>query len=765
ASGAVVGERKVSLNLEARSASGSLASATCNWDFGDGFTSDSCNPPSHAFEGAGVFMVQLRVDTLCGETVEQSLKVEVEEKKGQGEQSAGTGGGSGEVPESPSCVPLTFSGIRISEFLPNPYENEETGEWIELVNSSEQAADLCGWSVDDDASGSKPYVLDGESIQPHGFLLLPREQTKIALNNDGDHVRLFAPSASSDDGILVDDVPFERSTEGESLALRDDGHIVWTPYLTPGEPNRFRSAERRFATDTVVVAAALPNPAGKDGDGEWIEIANVSNQSFDLTGWLLDNKDGGSAPFPLDGIRLEPSAVRRLTMRETGIMLVNSSDVVRLLDPDRYVVSGFGWTEAVEERVYRQPVITTERASARIVNVVDGDTVDIVLINPDQLDRLPPSLKRRWLGLAATRGDPTIRVRMIGIDTPETVHPAVAVQRYGTEASDFTKALLQDQNVELEFDAETWDKYDRLLAYIYLVGGDMVQRQLLRHGLAYAYLRFPFLRADEFAALEEEARAARLGLWSDDEAAREITMITEEVEEEIVLEEEGLTLTVDPSSGRVASGTLVTFTPSVTADLYLSTNSGAFAAFSGTFIVTEDVSIAAFATRESSGSTLVTETVCVTYLLERASYDLEVTIDEVYPSPNSGEVEWIELSNLTPHDVQLGGWMLDDARGRGSRPWVIPGDIVVPASGSIILTEEQTGLAMNNDGDEVWLVSPDGLVGVMGEYGQVKKGRGVVFAPQTGNRELGVGIGNGKDTQPHVSERAADQWMATLLWG
>ena len=756
ASGSIEGEGSVSVNLEASTDTGSLASAVCQWSYSDGFTSSSCNPPSHAFKAPGVHTVSVEVRTFCGDQILLELAVHVREKAGKEQGKKNT------MPEEKIvCSPSAFGGMRISEVLPNPYGDETEGEWIELQNTTAATVDLCGWLLDDEEGGSKPYTLDGESVQPGGYLLLPRLQTRIALNNTGDSARLFAPGAAGAAGVLVDAMHYARAPEGESLALREDGHAVWTPYPTPQQPNRFRSAQRSYPTDTVIVSASLPNPFGKDAEGEWIEIANVGNTPMDMDGWWLDNREGGSPPFALNSIHLEPGAVRRIGILESGISLRNSQDIARLLDPEGYVVSVLGWAQAVEGRIYRPPVLHQGHASVRIVRIVDGDTIDVALTNPDEFSSIPSSLKRRWLGLAEVRSDPVIRVRMIGIDTPETVHPAKAVEAYGAEASAFVTALLHGKNAVLEFDAELWDKYDRLLAYVYTVEGDMVQRQLLRSGLAYAYLRFPFARADEFAALECEARSALLGIWSSAEAVREIEALLAEEEEERILEERGLTLVAKPPPGRVASGTVVTFTPSVKADLYVSINSGAFTAFSGTYIVQADASIAAFAAREASGTVLVSPTVHGTYLLERASYAMDVTINEAYPSPNIGEQEWIEIANRTAEDVQLGGWLLDDVRGGGSRPWTVPPGVRVPGSGTIIFTKEQTGLALNNDGDEIWLITPDGCTAVTAEYGKVKKGRGVVFGDAV---EAKLPIAEVQETV--VAENVEqEEWAGTLLFG
>ena len=113
-------------------------------------------------------------------------------------------------------------------------------------------------------------------------------------------------------------------------------------------------------------------------------------------------------------------------------------------------------------------------------------------------------------------GNRDVQIRLIGVDTPETVKPGAPVECFGPEASDFTKSMLREgSSVRLARDIEARDKYGRLLAYVY-VGTDEVflNRALIEQGFATAYPYPPnTAHADEFNEVEREARTARLGLW------------------------------------------------------------------------------------------------------------------------------------------------------------------------------------------------------------------------------------------------------------
>ena len=111
-------------------------------------------------------------------------------------------------------------------------------------------------------------------------------------------------------------------------------------------------------------------------------------------------------------------------------------------------------------------------------------------------------------------------VRMLGIDTPETVDPRKPVQCYGKEASEKTKSLLTGQQVYLKLNPnrEEKDKYGRYLAYVFL-GNTFVNELLLREGHAREYtFGTPYQHQKEFRDIEKEEKKAAKGLWAACEA-------------------------------------------------------------------------------------------------------------------------------------------------------------------------------------------------------------------------------------------------------
>ena len=103
--------------------------------------------------------------------------------------------------------------------------------------------------------------------------------------------------------------------------------------------------------------------------------------------------------------------------------------------------------------------------------------------------------------------------------TPETVDPRRQVECYGKEASQRMKEIANGKLVRLEYDESqsTRDAYGRLLAYIYLEDGQMLNRKMIAEGYAYEYTYLtPYRYQKEFRQLQTLAQGAKRGLWADD---------------------------------------------------------------------------------------------------------------------------------------------------------------------------------------------------------------------------------------------------------
>jgi micrococcal nuclease len=129
----------------------------------------------------------------------------------------------------------------------------------------------------------------------------------------------------------------------------------------------------------------------------------------------------------------------------------------------------------------------------KVTKVTDGDTIHIEMDGRDEV------------------------VRFIGINTPETVDPRRPVQCFGKEASARMKELAGGKIVRLEYDEtqNVRDAYNRLLAYVYLEDGEMLNRKMVAEGYAYEYTYLkPYKYQKEFRELQTLARTSARGLWA-----------------------------------------------------------------------------------------------------------------------------------------------------------------------------------------------------------------------------------------------------------
>jgi len=130
-------------------------------------------------------------------------------------------------------------------------------------------------------------------------------------------------------------------------------------------------------------------------------------------------------------------------------------------------------------------------ARVLVTGVVDGDTVRV------------------------GRGWRRTLVRLIGVDTPETVHPEKPVEYFGPEAAAFTRIALAGKWVRLDFEpGARLDRYGRLLAHVFLEDGTLFNRELVRLGYARTLTGFPNRYEREYLLLEAQARAERRGMWA-----------------------------------------------------------------------------------------------------------------------------------------------------------------------------------------------------------------------------------------------------------
>jgi len=162
---------------------------------------------------------------------------------------------------------------------------------------------------------------------------------------------------------------------------------------------------------------------------------------------------------------------------------------------EKIQISGSSPQEQVNVVITSSPTLTMQSNLYSVSSVIDGDTIQVVIDNEKET------------------------LRLIGIDTPETVDPRKPIQCFGKEASAKAKSLLSGKSVRLESDPTQGerDKYQRLLRYVFLEDGTNFNKLMISEGYAHEYTyNIPYKYQSEFKQAQKEAEENKRGLWADD---------------------------------------------------------------------------------------------------------------------------------------------------------------------------------------------------------------------------------------------------------
>lgn len=181
---------------------------------------------------------------------------------------------------------------------------------------------------------------------------------------------------------------------------------------------------------------------------------------------------------------------KQLTGIATSVAIVTLAfllDKFEFIDINEYLSAA----QTESETEIQENQITSDDILYEVVRVVDGDTF-VVNYNGENE-----------------------KVRLIGVDTPESVHPDEEKNtEFGDTVSSYSKEMLTGKQVKLEFDVDERDQYGRLLAYVY-IDGQMYNKLLLQKGYAKLATYPPNVKyVDDFKALQAEARENKVGLWT-----------------------------------------------------------------------------------------------------------------------------------------------------------------------------------------------------------------------------------------------------------
>lgn len=314
--------------------------------------------------------------------------------------------------------------VVITRLLPNPEGSDTTGEWIELQNIDTASIDLDGWTLQDLKTS---HALAPHILTPNETLTLPRPETKIALNNTGTETLELRDPA----GNLIHSLTYEGPTpEGIPIEKNAEGNYVWAlpvqqeepkpiqpptaiqTTIAPPPPSTPKPVQKNTPQPTptldpqptqptkntvtqpqqqksipppppppfiqIYISELLPNPSGSDTEGEWIELFNPGRQAVALSGWQLDDEEGGSRPYTFPaGTTIYPEEFLIIDRPTSKLALNNTSDSVRLFD--------------TESRLVHEVVYTGSKEQLSYAYIIGSDWSWTEIATPQEPNELPPS--------------------------------------------------------------------------------------------------------------------------------------------------------------------------------------------------------------------------------------------------------------------------------------------------------------------------------------------------------------------------------------
>ena len=251
------------------------------------------------------------------------------------------------IPDAQDICAVDSSDIKLNEIFPYPDSGEE---FVEVVNTGENCADISGWKIMDEA-GHKVEFPENSILDSDEYIFL---EGNFYLNNDSDTVYLLGKNGSEKDDAQ-DSQNFEKAEKDSSYAF-DGESWQWTSTPTPGGENIFDANENEentnnSLTENVFLNEILPNPK-KDSDDEYIEIANDESGPVDLNGWRLKDSIKSKGYEFKEHVFVEPGEYLAIYKPQSKLALNNSEESVFLSNPQGDIISSVSYGNSQKNASY-----------------------------------------------------------------------------------------------------------------------------------------------------------------------------------------------------------------------------------------------------------------------------------------------------------------------------------------------------------------------------------------------------------------------------
>ncbi|MGY5876334.1 MAG: lamin tail domain-containing protein [Candidatus Thorarchaeota archaeon] len=644
--------------------------------------------------------------------------------------------------KSDPAIAMTEDGgdadlVLINEFLPDPYVlyNEE---WVEFFNPQMLDADLSGYILDDITTGGTiPYSIPAGTVIPgYGYLVLYQGATGVGLNNAGDTVNLLKP-----DGVtVIDSYSYPSSSNDVSYGRESDGSATWITFdvPTPGAENIVVLANG----DPVLINEFLPDPDTLYTK-EWIELYNPLDETVDISGYVLDDLiAGGTGPYTIpDDTTIPAYGFIVFNQSVTGIGLNNAGDTVNYLMPDGVtILDSYVYSSSSNDISYGRETdgsliwTTFDVPTPGTTNGVGTNDGDFILLNEFLPD--PYVLySEEWIELYNPL-DVDVDISEYILDdittggtTPYTIPIGTTIPAHGfivfywsvtsiglNNAGDTVNYLMPDGVTVLDSFVYTSSTDD--ISYGRETDGGPIwvtfdaptpgesNAGALTNGDAVLINEF---LADPYSLYTEE--------WIELYNPLDVTVdISGYVLDDITTG--GTTPYTIPVGTTIPAYGFIVFYWSVT-NIGLN-NAGDTVNYLkpdgvtvlDSFVYTSSADDISYGRETDGGPTWITfdSPTPGESNVDTSGPGDSILINEFLPDPNTLYTEeWIELYNPLDVDVDISGYIIDDITTGGTGAYTIPAGTIIPAHGFAVFYQSVTNIALNNAGDTVNYINPDGV--------------------------------------------------------
>ena len=596
----------------------------------------------------------------------------------------------------------------INEIMPNPKGTDTEGEWVEIFNNTESPINLSGWYLDDADGASSPYQIKEKTIlESNKYMVFSAPDLNLSLKNTDDQVRLLAP-----DKTVKEIVNYKGAKESYSYSKKENGEFGWTNIATQNKKNQFPPPPKSYKAKDIEFLNVIANPDGSDTGNEKITFRNNLNEIIKLDNWKIKNK--GDRQFSIKGFEIKSDEKLTLNPAKVDLTLTNTSDELKLIDPAGNLIDQIDWANAESGKKIYKSDFFKDGIATKVKRVIDGDTI-VASVNDEEFD-----------------------IRLIGIDTPETVHPVRKTELLGIKASNYLDRLLKGKTVVLNFDNVKIDTYNRLLAYVYLED-QFVNAEIVRNGYGYAYTKFPFKYQLNFSNYETDAMEKRLGVWETTVTPTNTAIISNNIVGDADLHPQNDDINILPPNTPTENDEITPKIDTVSDELQEKP-------------VNIENNEKNTVLHVGDGHVRPQSIQCPTTGLK---------IHSIRPNPDKNDEEYIKITNISGKTVCFNGWQLDDQTGKGSKIFKIKGGGV--EQGAIrTFFKSETKLALNNINDCANLINPKGDIVDTVCYNKTHKGE--VFTHDGGNWVKNVGDAHVRPKKKKISKKKTTRPPTNYKW-